>query len=297
MQLVITGLTEEFWPWGEPQEGYPVTHCEVQHPPRNDQECDFLLEQHEKEIKARCFSEPFLELLPGINVVPVHTIPKLVGKLCLIVDHSAGSCLISCMIDQDSISGVKLDGIKTLGDSIRAFCANQLNSLAPLILCKSDVTAAYRQIPMHPLWQIKQAICINKQFSIDHCNNFGGCASQKIWWSFMSLVLWIAVFKCHLHALKCYVDDNFSFSISGDIKLYATYNALLPSEQVHLLQSWDEIGLPHEKEKQISGTCIPIIRFDVTPNAMTVTMSDAKRTKLIDACKVSPFSQIYGLSP
>ena len=102
----------------------------------------------------------------------------------------------------------------------------------------------------------------------------------------MSLVLWIAVFKCHLHALKCYVDDNFSFSISGDIKLYATYDALLPSEQVHLLQSWDEISLPHEKEKQISGTCIPIIRFDVNPNAMTVTMSDAKRTKLIDACKV-----------
>ena len=102
----------------------------------------------------------------------------------------------------------------------------------------------------------------------------------------MSLVLWIAVFKRHLHALKCYVDDNFSFSISGHVELYAPYDTFLPSKQVRLLHLWDEIGLPHEEEKQISGTCIPIIGFDVDPNAMTVTMSHAKRTELIDACTV-----------
>ena len=260
------------------------TVSEVQHPPRNDHERDFFLEQHEKEIKMRHFSEPFRELLPGMIVVPVHTIPKPGDKLCLIVDHSAGSCSINSMIDRDSISGVKLDGIKTLGDSIRAFRASQPDGLAPLILWKSDVAAAYRQIPMHPLWQIKQAVCIDNHFCIDRCNNFGGRASQKIWWSFMSLVLWIAVFKRHLRALKCYVDDNFSFSISGDLELYPPYDAFLPSEQVRLLQLWDEINLPHEEEKQISGTCIPIIGFEVDPNAMTVTMSHAKRTELIEAC-------------
>ena len=100
----------------------------------------------------------------------------------------------------------------------------------------------------------------------------------------MSLVLWIAVFQRHLHALKCYMDDNFSFSISGDIELYAPYDTFLPSEQVRLLQLWDKINLPHEEEKQISGTCIPIIGFDVDPNTMTVTMSHTKRTELIDTC-------------
>ena len=124
------------------------TVSEVQHPPRNDHERDFFLEQHEKEIKMRHFSEPFRELLPGMIVVPVHTIPKPGDKLCLIVDHSAGSCSINAMIDRDSISGVRLDGIKTLGDSIRAFQASQPNGLAPLVLWKSDVAAAYRQIPI-----------------------------------------------------------------------------------------------------------------------------------------------------
>ena len=33
---VIIGLTEGFWPWVEQQEGYPITHCEPQHPPKSD---------------------------------------------------------------------------------------------------------------------------------------------------------------------------------------------------------------------------------------------------------------------
>ena len=55
-----------------------------------------------------------------MNVVPVHAVQKPVDKLHLVVDHSTRSCSINSMINQDSISGVKLDGIKTLGDSIRA---------------------------------------------------------------------------------------------------------------------------------------------------------------------------------
>jgi hypothetical protein len=58
----------------------------------------------------------------------------------------------------------------------------------------------------------------------------------------------------------------------------------LPSEQVSLLQLWDEIDLPHEEQKQINGTCIPIIGFDVDPKEMTVTMSKSKKFDLVSAC-------------
>ena len=43
------------------------------------------------------------------------------------------------------------------------------------------------------------------------------------------------------------------------------------------------MDLPHE-EKQIFGPCIPIIGFEVNPNVMMVTMSDAKKAEIIDAC-------------
>ena len=140
MRSVIVGLMEGFWPWAEQQDGYPVTHCELQHPPKDDWVWDFLLEQREKEINAGRLSELFKDLLPGMNVVPVHTIPKPGDKLRLIVDHSASTCSINSMIECQSISGVKLDGIRTLGDSIRVFRANHPDSLAPLlVLWKSDV--------------------------------------------------------------------------------------------------------------------------------------------------------------
>ena len=82
------------------------------------------------------------------------------------------------------------------------------------------------------------------------------------------------------------MDDNFSFSISGDLELYPPYEAFLPSEQTHSLQLWDEIGLLYKEDKQISGACMPIISFDIDPNAMVVTMSDLKKTELIDSCLV-----------
>jgi hypothetical protein len=113
-----------------------------------------MLSQRKKEIEAGRFSEPFDSLLPGMNVVPVHVVPKPPDdKLRLVVDHSAGPYSINSLIDHQSIAGVKLHGIKTLGDSIRVFRAS--HPAHPLVLWKSDVAAAYHQIPMHPLWQIK----------------------------------------------------------------------------------------------------------------------------------------------
>jgi hypothetical protein len=63
-----------------------------------------------------------------------------------------------------------------------------------------------------------------------------------------------------------------------------TYHRLPSNAKVTLLQLWDEINLPHEEAKHICGTCIPIIGFNVDPNTMSVTMSEAKRSELIAAC-------------
>ena len=105
-----------------------------------------MLSQRKKEIEADRFSKPFATLLPGMNVVPVHIIPKPPDdKLHLVVDHSAGPHSINSLIDHQSIAGVKLDGIKTLGDSIRVFHANHPTNpeAQSLVLWKSDVAAAY----------------------------------------------------------------------------------------------------------------------------------------------------------
>ena len=188
------------------------------------------------------------------------------------------------MIDPKDIVDVKLDGIHSLRISLRAFRAN--NPQTDLVIFKSDVGATYQQMPMHFLYQLLTVITVNNEPRVDHCNNFGNRGSQKIWQMFMSLVMWILVFKRGLTCLKCYTDDVFSFSPAGNLAFYAPYNCYMPSEQVMILQLWDEIGLLHENSKQISGPVILCIGFEVDPNIMTVTMIPAKRESLLEACQL-----------
>jgi len=79
------------------------------------------------------------------------------------------------------------------------------------------------------------------------------------------------------------VDDSFSFEDKRELEWYAPYKKQFPSKLVKLLRLWDAIGLPHEERKQIFGLELPIIGFDVDPNAMRVQMSDESRLLLIQS--------------
>ena len=140
-------------------------------------------------------STPFgPDLLPGMYSPPIHSIPiPSSEKLRMVIDHSAGKYSLNSMIDPKDIAGVKLDNIHSLGISLRLFRARHPNS--ELVIFKSDVAAAYHQMPMHFLYQLLTVITVDNERRVDRCNNFGNRGSQKIWQSFMSLVMWILVFK------------------------------------------------------------------------------------------------------
>ena len=64
---------------------------------------------------------------------------------------------------------------------------------------------------------------------------------------------------------------------------YTPYNKFLPTKQARLLFLFDEIGIPHEERKQVFGSPLPIIGFDVNPNLMTITMPPSARDELLSA--------------
>jgi hypothetical protein len=66
----------------------------------------------------------------------------------------------------------------------------------------------------------------------------------------------------------------------------------LPSQQARLLNLWDDIGLPYEDRKQEFGLTLRIIGFVVDPNAMTVTIPDDARSKLLSS--ISEFISTVG---
>jgi len=284
VRSVCVGLREGFWPFADthPNE-WPEIFDVSDRPPKTNAEREFLQSQIDKEVSIGRFSQPFgPDLLPGMYSMPIHAVPKPgSNKHRLVTDHSAGKYALNSMISREDIAGVTLDNVQDLGNGLRVFRRNRPH--AQLHLWKADVSEAYRHMPMHPLWQIKQVVSFQNNRYIDRRNVFGGRGSQRIFHAFMSLVIWIAIFKLSIYFLYIYVDDSFSFEDKRELEWYTPYKKQLPSKLVKLLRLWDAIGLPHEEKKQIFGLELPIIGFDVDPNAMRVRMSDESRLLLIQS--------------
>jgi hypothetical protein len=62
---------------------------------------------------------------------------------------------------------------------------------------------------------------------------------------------------------------------------YAPYKHDFPEKQTCLLKLWDELGIPHDPAKQLFGSPLTVIRFDVDPNAMSATLPPHKKSELI----------------
>ena len=155
------------------------------------EEAQFLCDQHDHEIFKEFFSEAFgKQLLPGMYCMPVFAIPKPHSTDLQMVTHqSAGNHSLNSMIPQDNIIRYPLDNLHHLGEFLLSM--HRRNPDSPHILLKSDVTEAYRLLPVHPYWKIKQVNHIDGGLHVDRNCAFGGRASGCNWIAFMSLVSWI----------------------------------------------------------------------------------------------------------
>lgn len=283
VKSVCISLREGFWPWANTQkEEYPMTWDFSDRPPKTDREAVFLQEQRDIEIDAGRYSVSFgSDLLPGMYSTPIHAVPKPRSeKLRLVNDHSAGTYSLNSMIAREDVVGAKMDSISDLIGALLRYRKRQPDK--KLILFKSDVSAAYRRLPLHPLWQVKQIVTIDGARHVDRCTSFGGRGSCRDYTAFMGLVLWIAIFIKLLTDIFGYIDDNFSFDEQGNVLWYDPYKCYYPAKQTKLLMLWDEINLPHDKSKQEYAPILRIIGFMVDPNLMRVSMDEEDRTRLLE---------------
>jgi hypothetical protein len=167
------------------------------------------------------------------------------------------------MIPREDASGFPLDNMTHLGEMLLGI--RRTRGKVPLVLFKSDIAEAYRLLPVHPYWQIKQINTINGQRMVDRNNCFGGRGSGGIFISFDSLVTWIAKEIKEIPYLGAYSDDSFGVDEEGNSTWYDKYSRSMPERQVRLLSLWDELGIPHEEQKQVSGARLDIIGITVDP--------------------------------
>ena len=154
----------------------------------------------------------------------------------------------------------------------------------PLVVFKSDVSQAYRHLPLHFLWQLFQIVTIDGMRHVDRNNNFGNRGAGGLWGAFMGTVLWIAIFVKG-NDLFAYVDDSFSWEFADNMLWYEPYQKHLPTKQTKLLLLWDELRIPHEQSKQVFSSPLMIIGFNVDPNTMTITMVTEARHDLLVALR------------
>jgi len=282
VESVLSGLREGFWPWANTlSPNLPSIHAQQPNSQYEDTHLSFFRAQLQHELERGRYS-PSLgsQLLPGMYSMPIYAVPKPGSTdLHLVNDHRAGPFSLNSMIDHDLITGYPLDNLHQLGHMLL-----DLHDLMPgldLIMWKSDIAEAYRMCPMHPLWQIKQAVHVDGNYYIDRANCFGSSASFAIFISVNSLIAWIAKKDQGITSLITYVDDSSGPAVAGDVLYYEPYSSLLPSPQTILLRLWDELGVPHKMKKQVSGSPLPIIGIDVDPNALTFTLPDAARQRLV----------------
>ena len=278
---VCTGLEFGFWPWATTNgsDGPEIVNNAVLQKIRNLDHLAFMRHQRDEEILLGCFSTPFQDLLPGMTTIPLWVVPKPHSdKLRLVVDQSAGEYSPNSFISPGDAS-VHLDTLHALGAAL--IRVRKQHGDVPLVLFKTDVSQAYRRLPMHPLWQIRQIVTIDDMNHVDHNNNFGNRGAGRLWVTFFGLVLWIAGFVVFIHDLFAYVDDAFSYEFADRMTFYGPYNKYMPTKQSCLLTLFDDLGIPHEERKQVFGSPLTIIGFDVNPNSMTITMSPEARNDLI----------------
>ena len=240
----------------------------------------FAQEETDKETRLGHFSQPFPVLLPGMACMPTYVIARK-DKLRVVTDHCAGVHSLNSLISKEN-RAVPLCGLQQLGYHLRR--ARAQYPTRQLVLFKCDVKSAYRLIPMHPYWQMLQAVRLpDGRFAINQNNVFGGGASGRCWWSVMSLVLWIATRHYGCRSLLDYVNDVFSHDFADAMVLYPCYRTVMPKNQCQLLTCFDELDIPHDQPKQTNGVSQPIIGMQVDARALSITMPAASKQALVEA--------------
>jgi len=282
---IIQGLKEGFWPFvSHIPSNYPITFDASNPSPQDPAKHRFINDQLAIEIDKQRFSHAFgPDLFPSMFSMPIHVVPKPNSSdFRLVTDHSASKYSLNSMIDHDKVKGFPLDNLKHFGE-ILIHAHEHEDIRDDLVVWKSDIAEAYRLMPMHPIWQLKQINTIDGKRYVDRNNAFGTSSSGAIFIGFNSLVAWIAKHVYKIPSLITYVDDTSGFSPKYDVTFYEPYQRFMPTSQTHLLHLWDALRIPHKDKKQLHGPVLPIIGIVVDPNEMTLKLPDDRRMALVDA--------------
>ncbi|GAA5820945.1 hypothetical protein JCM11491_006869, partial [Sporobolomyces phaffii] len=286
---VLVGLTDGFWPG---HTGNFSDHPSGNLPKHSPEDDAFLLESARKDYASGYMSDTFKERLPGMLISPSHVVRSETRKTRQVCDQTLNG--LNDGIDP-SIAGTKYDTLQHLGLLMRDLRRRGLdvdNSGAIIgTLWKSDVSEAFRQLPVSKFWQLKQAHILrvpsaggkhDTVYMIDQRLILGGRLSPLIWCTVLNLILWGA--RHHFERIFpfAFVDDVFGYDCSK-LRLPVTHpktleSLLVPRDQAIVLMSWNLLGVPWDWKKQESSeTTLTILGHNVNVAGPSIELPPAAK--------------------
>jgi hypothetical protein len=156
-----------------------------------------------------------------------------------------------------------------------------------LVIFKSDVAQAFRNIPMAREWQILQVITTHENGriirNVDRTLCFGTRTAPQVYCTFHSCVLWIAEAIKLIRDLFSWMDDTYSVELMSKMLFYQPYGEWYPDKLTQFLLLLDELGIPHEKSKQLYGEKLVIIGLLVDTITMQISLLEDAKEKVLES--------------
>lgn len=214
-----------------------------------------------------------------MKISPLLVVPKPNSdKFRVCSNKSFGSPSPNSLIDKSKIN-IALDSIQ----SWIPFLIEAKKKYGSVNLFKCDIDAAYRMVPIHPQYQMRQVVKVRDNMFVNRCCDFGSSSSVHLFCAVDSTILYVAEKVFGIKNLSNFMDDTWGLcdsSLMIDFK-----GRRIPLVQAQLLTIFDWLGVPWSWKKQVFGPVLEIISHTIDSEKMTVTLPPSKKAELVAAIR------------
>lgn len=278
---IIVGLREGFWPAHSgaapaPPKKLSLSRCY----PSAHEDRDVQVKNARDQVAEGLISPPLAHPPAGGVISPQFVVRREGSKPRVVDDHRASGLNAGV-----GYAPAVYDRVSDLVSLLRQ--VGLLKSPLPgAMLYKTDVSNAFKALPMAPEWQLRQIVAVSYpganggkrrrvKYHVQHRAAFGSAASPYLWTSFMGAVHWvIASTVPSIPRPLSYMDDSYGLDRSLSLTPHgrAKQLRLVPTALAELLAVWDGLGIPWRWEKVDFGRAIVITGFLISLDEATITL-------------------------
>jgi len=302
---ILRSVKEGFWPVNSGEAPrLPSAADRARWSPSKEEDRVVVEEQVLSDIANGWTSEGLDSPIDGVVYSPMFVVRRAGDKPRVVNDQSASGLNSNTKKEEAPTT------YDTLVDLIRLLRSLGIETLpSSATLWKTDVSAAFKVLLMHPHWQLRQGIAVEhrqadgswqRRYHIEWRGAFGSRATPYLWTSVMGAVQWIVQHRGYVDHPLAYMDNAFNVDLTGRLLPHVVDGSsqLLPEGQVLTLRVWDEVGFPYRLKKVVFGRSLPIIGIVIDLDLLTVTLPSS--SVAIFAARARRFldtSQPHGRAP